>query len=723
MQIPRIFKRRLSLSARIFIGLAAGVICGILFGEYCGFLQVVGNSFIRLLQMTILPYIVVSLIKGFGSLSARTARDLFARGGLLLLVFWGIALVVVFLLPLAFPTVESGSFFSATMIERPDPVDFLEVYIPSNPFKSLTNNFVPAVVLFCISLGVALIGVKDKRVLLEAMDSLSDALVRVAKFVVWLTPIGVFAITASAAGTMTIQQLARLQVYFVTFNLAILLLTFWVLPMLVSVTTPIRYRDVIGMSRAALLTAFATDNLFIVLPVLVANCEGIFKRHQIETENTRTYVDVIVPVSFNFPNVATLLKLLFILFAGWFTGSTLAASDYPSFVVAGTLSMFGGAKLSIPFMLDMARLPADLFQLYLVAGIVNSRSGAMLAAMSLFCFTIITTAAMTGVLNIQWKQLGRNALMTVVLLAVSLLGARAYLDRASANQPGLAEAVGQMRLLMHRAPAIVHRDVPDRDDVEPLPALTRIRGGGTLRVGYHRDSLPFSYFNNDGELVGLDIDLIHLLADEADCELEFIPFEWDTLTEQLDAGQFDFAAAGVPITTDDLTRMRFSAPYLDVSIALLVPDHLRQEFGTIDQIRDMEQVRIGVPPGSYFRKKVQQEFPDAELIEIRHMRDYFEGGGQTADAVLIDAEGGMAWTLLYPGFHVVIPEPVSVRQPLAFAVARDNGEFAQFLSDWIEFKRRSGIIDTIYEHWILGRGAETDQPRWCVIRDVLHWVE
>ena len=70
--------------------------------------------------------------------------------------------VVLFLTPLAFPPAESASFFSTSLVEPPKPVNFLDLYIPSNPFKSMADNVVPAVVLFCILCGVALIGIKDK---------------------------------------------------------------------------------------------------------------------------------------------------------------------------------------------------------------------------------------------------------------------------------------------------------------------------------------------------------------------------------------------------------------------------------------------------------------------------------------------------------------------------------------------------------------------------------
>ena len=143
---------------------------------------------------------------------------------------------MVLLLPLSFPQWKTAAFFSSAIVELPKQVDFLNLYIPSNPFQSLANNVVPAVVLFSILIGVALMGMNNKEALLQALGTASQALIRMTNMIVKLTPIGVFAITAAAAGTMTIEQFGRLQVYLVSFNAAALFLTFWVLPMLVALS-------------------------------------------------------------------------------------------------------------------------------------------------------------------------------------------------------------------------------------------------------------------------------------------------------------------------------------------------------------------------------------------------------------------------------------------------------------------------------------------------------
>ena len=345
--------------------------------------------------------------------------------------------------------------------------------------------------------------------------------------------------------------------------------------------------------------------------------------------------------------------------------------------------------------------------------------------MILLTFTVLVTSAMTGTLKVKWKRLTVMAATTAVPLTVSVFALRGWLAHSLSESPNTAATIGRMHLLRHEADAVVYRaTTPElRRNTTTISSLERIRRQGILRVGYHQDSLPYAFFNKQDQLVGLDIDLVYLLAEEVDCQLEFVPFEWATLDSQLEEGQFDFAVSGIAITTPGLARIRFTESYLDVTWALIVPDHRRGEFLTIESIAQMDDLRIGVFPDSYFRKKLQAAFPQAEVVDVASPREFFEARGPSVDVLLYDAEGGSAWTLLHPEFQVVVPKPSAVRQPLAFAVARSNEEFSQFLSQWIVLKKHGGDIDELFNYWILGRGAQSQRPRWSVIRDVLHWVE
>ena len=192
-----------SSTQNILIGLGLGTLLGLFLGERAALLQFMADGYLRLLQMTVFPYVIVSLITGIGSLDAERARDLFLRVGALTLVLWGLALAAVFLMPLTFPAIQNAFFFSTTLVEERAPLDFVALYIPSNPFQSLANSIVPAVVLFSAFLGVALMGIEKKEPLLGVLQVLERVLARANRFSVRLTPLGLFAIAAVTVGTST----------------------------------------------------------------------------------------------------------------------------------------------------------------------------------------------------------------------------------------------------------------------------------------------------------------------------------------------------------------------------------------------------------------------------------------------------------------------------------------------------------------------------------------
>ena len=98
----------------------------------------------------------------------------------------------------------------------------------------------PAVVLFSVVVGVALIGVERKEPLMDVLRIATQAVSRATRSILRLTPFGLFAIAASATGTLSLEQLGRLQVYLVTYVAVALLFSLWVLPGLIAALTPIR---------------------------------------------------------------------------------------------------------------------------------------------------------------------------------------------------------------------------------------------------------------------------------------------------------------------------------------------------------------------------------------------------------------------------------------------------------------------------------------------------
>ena len=161
-----------SLFVLVLAGLLLGVITGLFFGEPAGSLKFIGDAYIGLLQMSVIPYVFVSLVTGLGRLNPKMAVIILSRTVLGVGALWLLIILTAVLVPLGYPDWDSASFFSASLIEAREPVDFLSVYIPSNPFNSFANGIVPAIVLFSIAVGAALMGVPGKKVLLDPLDKL-----------------------------------------------------------------------------------------------------------------------------------------------------------------------------------------------------------------------------------------------------------------------------------------------------------------------------------------------------------------------------------------------------------------------------------------------------------------------------------------------------------------------------------------------------------------------
>ena len=75
-------------STQMLLALVLGIAVGLFFGEMVSWMSVIGNTVILLMQMTVYPYIVVSLIGGIGKLTKEDASMLFRQAGVIMLLLW-----------------------------------------------------------------------------------------------------------------------------------------------------------------------------------------------------------------------------------------------------------------------------------------------------------------------------------------------------------------------------------------------------------------------------------------------------------------------------------------------------------------------------------------------------------------------------------------------------------------------------------------------------------
>jgi ABC-type amino acid transport substrate-binding protein len=568
---------------------------------------------------------------------------------------------------------------------------------------------------------------KDREKLVSQLDILAKSLIKVSAYVVKFAPIGVFAIAASVSGTISLAEFTRLKAYFAAYTVGAGMLAFVILPLLVTCCTPFSYRDVISLSKEALLTAFATGKLIVVLPMLIAKTEELFARYLPEKLDEETAdIDVLYPLAYPFPHLGRLLALLFIPFAAWFSGNAMTVAEYPGFLLSGLFAYFGGPLLATPFLLDQMRLPHDMFQLFLASGVYCERLSDAVGAMHLVAFTTITTCLLTGAFQLRYWRLAKTMILSggVLLGLVALL--RISLSSSLETQQNREELIANLQLIEQPVESVVIRDAtPNPDPLLPGETLLeRIRRRGIIRVGYNEDKLPFAYFNIRGELVGFDVNMAHAFARDLGVTIEFVRFDRATLAEQLAGDNFDIVMSGLVGTLERSERMEHTAPYMDVTLSLVVQDFRVRGFSSYDSMRQIDGLRIGfVDLSRGFVNRLKATLPNAELVELNTNREFFREAYRDLDALLISAESGSAFTLFYPRFEVVVPEGERVSLPLFYAIGQRDDEMRAFLEHWVALRKKDGTMQEAYDHWILGKSKALARPRWSVIRDVLGWVK
>jgi Na+/H+-dicarboxylate symporter len=689
-------------------------------------LEAGGRIFIGMLQMTVLPYIILSLIINLGRITWAESRSLLLTLIAVFSIFLVLGAVVLFLSPIAFPPIESASFFKTSLVSLPPVMDLVGLYIPSNPFSSMANNLVPAVVLFSIFVGIGLSSIPGNSHLLDAMDVMALALNKVNKLMIQLTPYGVFFIAASTAGTLSMDELIRLQGFIITYTLLVVVMSFIIMPLFLTALTPFKISDLLGSTRDSLITIFATAKIIVLLPQLIDDILRLFRRYDLENDVVEHEAQIVLPLAYPFPHLGTYVILMFIGFAAWYVGRPMDTSDQLTLQGMSILSSFISPLVGIPFLLDIMRLPSDVMELFIVSTVYTDRIRVILGAMHLIVMTVIILAIRRGVFQPKWRKIFSATVISIISLLVVLLGSRAYLASVTAGNYQGYDQLLHIKWKGRSVEAVTYKDKlppPDPNVVnsDRLAAMTK---RGTLRVGYLPDSLPWAFVNDQGQVTGFDIELASELALDLELDLEVVRINFDQVNQLLDSGQVDIVMSGLARTPGRLREFRFAGSPLELTLGLLVPDHQRKRFATIDQIRALDDLNIGVVQSDKaFQRRLQEALPNATMQEIASPRSFLRGQKPGIDAVLYSAEGGSAWTLIYPDYSIVVPQPVNARLTAGFIVPKAGNDWAQYVDEWVRMNKTDGSIERLFRHWIQGQGAIPDEPRWSVVRDVLGWVE
>lgn len=108
-------------------------------------------------------------------------------------------------------------------------------------------------------------------------------------------------------------------------------------------------------------------------------------------------------------------------------------------------------------------------------------------------------------------------------------------------------------------------------------------------VGTEAAYAPMEYMDSDGEIVGIDIDIVKAVAEEVGYEVEFKNIGWEPLFPAVDNGEVDFAVSSITITDERKQSFDFTDPYYVANQVILV-----KEDSDIKSLKDLEGKKASV---------------------------------------------------------------------------------------------------------------------------------
>ncbi|GAA1372527.1 dicarboxylate/amino acid:cation symporter [Peribacillus frigoritolerans] len=292
--------RRIPLWLQISIALVLGLCLGSISKTIGIEAKILGDAFIHMIKMTIVPLIFPLIILGIAQIKSTGSLG---RLSLKAIIYFEIVTTLIIVMSLLLANMVdlgvgadlSGGNMKALEGLEANKIDFREFIlhiIPSNIFVAFSEGNILAIVYFGVFFGLALRSLKGKAKPIEdVLEALSKVMFKVLDYVIKFSPIGVFGSIAYSMATYGFEKLSTLlDLILVTYaGLAIVILI--IFPIIARIYN-IRYWELINEIKDLLLIAFTTRSSESVFAPLTARLEGYGVKNSV--------VSFVLPLGYSF---------------------------------------------------------------------------------------------------------------------------------------------------------------------------------------------------------------------------------------------------------------------------------------------------------------------------------------------------------------------------------------------------------------------------------------
>ena len=290
---------KLSLGLQLLLALILGVIFAVIWPQFADSYQFLGQAFIKLVNMVIIPLIfpiivvaVASVIgkKSFGKILTKTLLYFFAVTTVITLLFVFSSYYLGF--GQGVNIGQTGGNIDG-IVNNVQLSEFLLGFIPSNIVKSISEGSLLPIIVFAIFLGYGIGSLKSDKTkkILEGFQIWIEAIYKIVTVIVKLSPIGIFGFIAKDVASTGIDKLVGLGQFVVGTYLAYAVLILVIFPLIASIFK-VPYLTAFRENWSLLTLAFISGSSSVVLPSLLKDL-----KKQGHDKNT---IDLVVPLGYTF---------------------------------------------------------------------------------------------------------------------------------------------------------------------------------------------------------------------------------------------------------------------------------------------------------------------------------------------------------------------------------------------------------------------------------------
>ncbi|MED3626850.1 glutamate-aspartate/proton symporter GltP [Bacillus subtilis] len=272
------------IAFQILIALAVGAVIGHFFPDFGMALRPVGDGFIRLIKMIVVPIVFSTIV--IGAAGSGSMKKMGSLGIKTIIWFEVITTLVLGLGLLLANVLKPGVGLDLSHLAKKDihelsgytdkVVDFKQMVldiIPTNIIDVMARNDLLAVIFFAILFGVAAAGIgKASEPVMKFFESTAQIMFKLTQIVMVTAPIGLLALMAASVGQYGIELLLPMFKLVGTVFLGLFLILFVLFP-LVGLIFQIKYFEVLKMIWDLFLIAFSTTSTETILPQLMDRME------------------------------------------------------------------------------------------------------------------------------------------------------------------------------------------------------------------------------------------------------------------------------------------------------------------------------------------------------------------------------------------------------------------------------------------------------------------